>query len=311
MQRSGFVDVSVTGKAVLRQHKADFPVFPFDKVSACAADCAFKWILQAVPVLLAAENEAGMAVRTESLVGISHPPALFHRRGSRLHDIFTHLMGSLELFRTEQDIARTAVSGCHHLVNDDYRLREHRRAHRFKSERLPVMTGASDRDQSRDCMRIFLYITDLKAEGQLVGKESLSELQIKGTRRQIIGRHADDHPGAGLHFIDDLIHIVLILQNAALIFLCRIHRHFAHLHRAAFTAGAVFDMIVKEVDHLTLRAFCLSGEKRFLDENFTVAAVTPCHNTEYLHKPFSFFCKRTRVLLLFDYTGRTLSISSK
>ena len=76
----------------------------------------------------------------------------------------------------------------------------------------------------------------------------------------------------------DLIHIVLILQNAALIFLCRIHRHFAHLHRAAFTAGAVFDMIVKEVDHLTLRAFCLSGEKRFLDES-------DCHVAISMHSP--------------------------
>ena len=145
------------------------------------------------------------------------------------------------------------------------------------------MAGAADSDQARDGVRVLGQVADLKTEGELICEEALRELHVQGAGAQIVGGDAEDDALAGLQLVDDLVQIVLVLEDAALVLLGGIHGDLTHLHGAALAADAVLDVVIEEVDHLDLCAGLLAGEQGFLNENFAVAVVTAGDDAENFH----------------------------
>ena len=94
---AGFILVPVSVKSVRGKDKFNFSGFILYKIAAGAAYCALKRILESVPVRLAFEDQAGMAVRAETLIGIAHPMSFFNRSLDRFNNILAHLMSALKL----------------------------------------------------------------------------------------------------------------------------------------------------------------------------------------------------------------------
>ena len=225
-----------------------------------------------------------MAVGAHTVILIAQPAALLDRSLDSLDDVLAHLVSALQLLRTQQNIAGQTVTGGQHLVNHIHGLSEHGGGHSVQSQGLPVEAGTAVGDQAGHSMGILSHITDLNAESQLIGQEALGELQVQGAGGQIVRGNSDDDALAGLHLVDDLIHIVLILQDAAVILVLLTHLDLTHLNGAALAAGAVLDVIVEQVDHLDLSAALLASQQSFLQQSLRVAAVTTGTDTQNLHK---------------------------
>ena len=244
---TALVDIPVTAEPVRSQHKLEVPVFVLLDVAAGAADHALERPLDAVPMLFAAHDQIAVAVRADTLIRIAEPGPLIHRCLNGFDDVFAHLMCACDLVVFKQYVARAAVPCGQELIDNDRGLCEHRGRHGVQSQPLPVFAGTADRDQTGDLVRIFFDFADLQQEGQFISQETMGEAGIDGTRHQIVCRNTDDQAIVFLHLCDKCIHIILIFQNAAGI-VTLAHSHVAHAHRAAFTARAGKNVVVKQID---------------------------------------------------------------
>ena len=72
MQITALIYITVTAEAILSQDKLHLAVL-LHNVAAGAADSTFKGELNAIPVLLSAENQAAVAVGTKAKIRVAQP----------------------------------------------------------------------------------------------------------------------------------------------------------------------------------------------------------------------------------------------
>ena len=152
-----FIDVTVSAESVLD----DLEFAICCQLEAGTTDCTLVWELNAIPVRLALEDQAAMAVRAKTHVRIAQPFTFFNRGLDCFYNVFTQFVHALNVFRMCDNVARLSNSGDHVLVDDVNRCGEHGCAEDFQGKTLPVMAGTADCDQSGDHMRIDFDSTDL------------------------------------------------------------------------------------------------------------------------------------------------------
>ena len=288
---AGLVVVTVANQAVLGDPELGAAGLVGDvDVAAGAADRALPRELDAVPVLIAGVHERAVAVGANAVLGVAEPAALLDRGLDGADDVLAHLAGTAELVAPldvrapHERIARTAVALGHVAVHDLHGHGKHRGLQALERERLPVVHGAADADEACDGVRVLLDGADGEEERELVGEEALGQAGVDRARGEVIGRDGEDDALAGLDLGDDGVHVVLLLEDAAVVLLLQAGAHLAHLHGAALAAGAGQDVVVEEVDELDLAAGLLDGAERLLGEHLAVAPMPTCANSHNLKR---------------------------